>query len=96
MLTETAVVKAALCLGGIGLGYMGLDCFCKNAGIQEPISAVARGAIAFTRNLHSEFSGVSAEQRALAEMAARRAYAQALADAAQQGTPTVSNSPVTQ
>lgn len=95
MLTESAIAKALLYFGAAGLGYMGLSKFCENAGIAEPLSSTVRSAIAFSKNLSREFSGPESERQLAAEMAARRAYAAALAENAQVGDPLQSNSPVT-
>lgn len=90
MITETFAAKAALCVASGALGYLALDRFCQNAGIQEPLSATARVAFKFCGNLNNEFnsgscSGLSNEQKAIAEMAAREAYALALAKATPAG-----------
>lgn len=84
MITETAAVKAALYVGAAAVGYLALDRFCDNAGIQEPLSATAKVAVRFCKNLSNEFNcgGDSADMRALrarAEIAAREAYANVMA-----------------
>lgn len=85
MITETALAKAFFYFGMGGLGYLGVSKFCENAGVQEPLAATARGALSFAKNLSSEFAGVDGERRLLAEMAARRAYAEVLASNTQPG-----------
>jgi len=84
MLTEAAVIKGCAIVGATALGYLAVDRFCANAGVQEPLAGTTRAAIRFCRNLSYEFgcNGDSDEQRALrasAEMAARRAYANVMA-----------------
>lgn len=92
---ESAVAKYLFYFGMSGLGYLGLSKFCENAGVQEPLAATARGAISFAKNLRSEFAGANEDQRALAEMAARKAYAEVLAANTQPGTPYKGTTPVT-
>ncbi len=85
MFTETAIAKGLFYFGMAGLGYMGVSKFCENAGVQEPLAATARAALRFCGNLSSEFrmTPEQAAAQAQAEMAAREAYALALAKATQ-------------
>lgn len=77
---ETAAAKWLFYIGMGGLGYLGVSKFCENAGVQEPIAGSCKAALRFCGKLGNEFNADPAA-KALAEMAAREAYALALAKA---------------